>query len=98
MLLSAVNNRLVTIEDTTDLKKLVQLDLCGNRIVHGFEELAKLKTLRVLDLSSNTLDMPLQNFMALLLEPLKRLPKLEYVLCSVGCGGGRGVEWCSVWR
>lgn len=76
-----MNNRLVTIEDTTDMKKLVHLDLCGNRIVHGFEELGKLKTLRVLDLGNNTLDMPIQNFNAFLLEPLKRLPKLEYVAC-----------------
>jgi hypothetical protein len=79
-MLSAINNRLVAIEDTTDMKRLVHLDLCGNRIVHGFDELGKLKTLRVLDLASNTIDMPIQNFTAFILEPLKKLPKLEYVL------------------
>jgi Leucine-rich repeat (LRR) protein len=63
----------------SDLKKLVQLDLCNNQLSSGFDELAKLKTLRVLDLANNKLDMPIQNFNAQLLEPLKRMPKLEYV-------------------
>lgn len=62
----------------SDLKHLVNLDLAGNRIETGLEELAKLKSLRVLDLSNNNLDITLFQLRSFL-DGLKRLPKLEYV-------------------
>jgi hypothetical protein len=65
----------------SDLKKLVYLDLGGNRLETGLEELSKLKALRVLDLSNNCLDLTLFQLSALL-DGLKRLPKLEYVAIS----------------
>ncbi|EGG20354.1 leucine-rich repeat-containing protein [Cavenderia fasciculata] len=76
--LSVANNRLAHVPITTDLKKIVHLDLSFNRLIDGFEELSKLKTLKVLDLSNNNINIPLDQFNKEVLGSLKKVKTLEY--------------------
>jgi hypothetical protein len=48
----------------------------------GFAELAKPKSLRVLDLSDCGVDLSISDFFSVLLVHLKKLPKLEYLTFS----------------
>eukprot|EP01122_Echinamoeba_exundans_P012223 TRINITY_DN5057_c0_g2_i1.p1 TRINITY_DN5057_c0_g2~~TRINITY_DN5057_c0_g2_i1.p1 ORF type:complete len:2032 (+),score=615.01 TRINITY_DN5057_c0_g2_i1:497-6097(+) len=66
----------------SDLQKLEYLDLSGNRLTTGFAELAKPKSLRVLDLSDCGIDLSINDFFSVLLVHLKKLPKLEYLTFS----------------
>eukprot|EP00727_Mastigamoeba_balamuthi_P007083 m51a1_g2996 putative leucine-rich repeat-containing protein (1494) ;mRNA; r:756253-761961 len=78
-LLSLKQNRMETLNDMSDLKKLVNLDLSHNRLGAGFEELSKLRALRVLDLSQNRIDMPLAEFHTFVMPAIRKIPKLEYL-------------------
>ena len=49
----------------------------------GFIELTKLKSLRVLDLSNNSIDMPIHQFYHYVLTHIKKITKLEF-LCFAG--------------
>ncbi|KAH3742780.1 Serine/threonine-protein kinase STY17 [Pelomyxa schiedti] len=77
--ISARDNKLSTLSDMTDLKKIVSLDFAHNQLSSGFEEIGKLKTLRVLDLSFNRMDFSLHDFFELVMKPLKKITKLEYL-------------------
>jgi hypothetical protein len=81
--LSLSSNRLNRLNDMSDLRKLVYLDLSGNKLdVLGSNfsaEIQKLKSLRVLDLSSNGFDVAINIFYQKILVYLKRLPKLEFL-------------------
>lgn len=81
-LLSLSQNRMEQLTDLSDLKKLVFLDLSGNRLNSGFEEISKLKAVRALDLGTNSLSMPIHEFYNYVLVHLKKLPKLELLSLS----------------
>jgi Leucine-rich repeat (LRR) protein len=48
-------------------------------IPEGFQELSKVKTLKVIDLSNNQIALPIHEFYNYIVVPLKKLPKLEYL-------------------
>ncbi|KAH3761172.1 hypothetical protein Pelo_6998 [Pelomyxa schiedti] len=77
--LSLKINRITTLTDMSSLSKLVNIDLSYNRISGGFEELAKLKNLRVLDLSHNKISMSLPQFYTQVMVHLRNIPRLEYL-------------------
>jgi hypothetical protein len=78
--LSLSFNKLEVLKDMDDMKHLENLNLYANRLQYNsFGELAKLKALRVLDLGRNQIDMPIEQFYTFVLQPLKKLPKLEYL-------------------
>lgn len=77
--ISLRQNMISEIPDTQDLRKLVNLDLSHNKLSAGFQNLSKLKSLRVLDLASNGIDMNPRFFGTAVIEPLKQLSKLEYL-------------------
>lgn len=61
--LAVTNNRISSIPGNVDaMKKIIYLDLSHNSIIAGFDKLSKLKTLRVLDLSFNDINMTLPEF------------------------------------
>ena len=61
--LAVTNNRISSIPGNVDaMKKIVYFDLSHNAIISGFDKLSKLKTLRVLDLSFNDINMTLPEF------------------------------------
>mmetsp|Transcript_8249 Transcript_8249/g.20774 ORF Transcript_8249/g.20774 Transcript_8249/m.20774 type:complete len:1970 (-) Transcript_8249:116-6025(-) len=81
--LSLADNRLQSIPSMNDLRKLVNLDLSGNQITSGFEQIRKVaKTLRVIDLSRNAINMSLGEFSTYVMDPLKACAKLEYLSLS----------------
>lgn len=45
----------------------------------GFDQIAHLKALKVLDLGKNSIDFSLQQFYSFILKPIQKLPKLEYL-------------------
>ena len=51
----------------------------NQQISDGFANLSKLSSLRVLDLQKNSIDIPFAQIPALLIKPLKFLPKLQYL-------------------
>ncbi|KYQ91144.1 leucine-rich repeat-containing protein (LRR) [Tieghemostelium lacteum] len=78
--LGLCNNRLDHFPDLTDQsKKLLNIDLSYNRLVDGFDQLGKLKVLKVLDLSNNNITMSLVDFQKKILEHLKKVKTLEYL-------------------
>jgi hypothetical protein len=77
--LSLSNNHIEHLPDMSDLKKLVYLDLSQNRILTGWNELEKLQSLRVLDLGDCRIDLSINEFHNFILQPLRKLPKLEYL-------------------
>ena len=77
--ISLRQNKVRDIPDTADLRKLVNLDLSHNTITGGYANLAKLKALRVLDLSYNGISVSPAEFHATVLAPLRQLTKLEYL-------------------
>lgn len=82
-LLSLSQNRLEQLNDAADLKKLINLDLSGNRINNpasvqqSMYEIGKIKSLRVLDLGTNNIDLPIHEFYNYVLIHIRKLPKLE---------------------
>lgn len=77
--LSLSDNLLTSVPKIRNLQKLVNLDLSGNPLSIGFEELETVKSLQVLDLARTGLDMSIQQFYQFILTPLKKLPKLTHV-------------------
>eukprot|EP01088_Endostelium_zonatum_P000750 TRINITY_DN1099_c0_g1_i1.p1 TRINITY_DN1099_c0_g1~~TRINITY_DN1099_c0_g1_i1.p1 ORF type:complete len:848 (+),score=201.99 TRINITY_DN1099_c0_g1_i1:188-2731(+) len=77
--LSIENNQLGYLNDMSDLKHLVNLNLSGNRLTTGFNQLLKLKSVQVIDLSNNRIDFPIAQFYKSILKDLMKLPKLEYL-------------------
>ncbi|EGC39871.1 hypothetical protein DICPUDRAFT_147302 [Dictyostelium purpureum] len=78
--LGLCNNRLDRISDMSECKKLTNIDLSGNRMSgEGFDHLAKLKSLKVLDVSSNSINLAFPEFQKKFLEPLKKSKSLEYL-------------------
>ncbi|KAF2075579.1 hypothetical protein CYY_003122 [Polysphondylium violaceum] len=77
--LGCCNNRLDHLSDLGDCKKLINIDLSGNRLVEGFEHLAKLKSLKVLDLSSNNICFTLGDFGKKVMDPIKKIKTLEFL-------------------
>eukprot|EP01125_Pyxidicula_operculata_P020110 TRINITY_DN7361_c0_g1_i1.p1 TRINITY_DN7361_c0_g1~~TRINITY_DN7361_c0_g1_i1.p1 ORF type:complete len:1606 (+),score=471.90 TRINITY_DN7361_c0_g1_i1:9-4826(+) len=74
------NARFQTLTDMSDLtKNLVYLDLSYCRITRGWSNLAKLKALKVLDLSSCKIELPASDFHNQLLTFVKEIPKLQYI-------------------
>jgi len=76
--LSLANNQLNYLNDMSDLKNLVYLDLSGNKLEAGFDQIFKLKSLKVLDLGNNGITLPLSSFWRSF-NGLCRLPKLQYL-------------------
>ncbi|ELR18987.1 Armadillo/betacatenin-like repeat domain containing protein [Acanthamoeba castellanii str. Neff] len=76
--LSLADNRLNYLNDMGDLRKLVNLNLSGNKLTAGFDQIAKCKALRVLDLGSNNIDFSLSQFWRSF-RFLKTLPKLNWL-------------------
>lgn len=61
--MSITNNKISTIPGNVEyMKKLVYLDLSHNLVISGFDKLDKLKSLKVLDLSFNDINMTLAEF------------------------------------
>jgi Leucine rich repeat len=90
--LSLADNRLQSVPSLTDLRKLVNLDMSGNQVSSGFEQIQKAaRCLRVLDLSRNSINMSLGEFSSYVLAPLKAVCGVctnKYVcmcVCSVCC-------------
>ncbi len=77
--LSLADNQLTAVPKMSNLQKLVNLDLTGNPLSVGFEELESLKSLQVLDLARTGLDITIQQLFQFVLTPLKKLPKLTFV-------------------
>eukprot|EP01114_Cavostelium_apophysatum_P006715 TRINITY_DN1814_c0_g1_i4.p1 TRINITY_DN1814_c0_g1~~TRINITY_DN1814_c0_g1_i4.p1 ORF type:complete len:1627 (-),score=534.96 TRINITY_DN1814_c0_g1_i4:46-4926(-) len=77
--LSLSQNRIENLNDMADLKKLVNLDLSGNRLTGSFNELSKLKSLKVLDIGTNSIDLAIHEFYNYVLVHIKKLGKLEMV-------------------
>jgi serine/threonine protein kinase len=78
-LLSLADNQLTAVPKMSNLQKLVNLDLSGNPLSVGFEELENLKSLQVLDLARTGLDITIQQLFQFVVTPLKKLPKLAFV-------------------
>ncbi|KAL6057077.1 Protein kinase domain-containing protein [Balamuthia mandrillaris] len=77
--LSLANNRLNYLNSMTDLQKVINLNLSGNKLTAGFDQLSKLKSLKVLDLGNNNIDFNISHFYNRILVCLKKLPKLAYL-------------------
>ncbi|EFA75619.1 leucine-rich repeat-containing protein [Heterostelium album PN500] len=77
---SVANNRLASVPDLSDQKDLINIDFSNNRLQDGFEELAKLKSLEVLDLANNNIDYTtIDQFSTKFLEHLRKIKTLEYL-------------------
>ena len=93
--LSLANNQLNYLNDMSDLKSIVYLNLSGNRLegklssfqrysylttifIAGFDQICKLKSLKLLDLGSNAITSTRSTFWKNF-KSLARLPKLQYL-------------------
>jgi len=79
MLLSLENNRVQRLPPMELHKELVHLDLRGNKLEGGFDQLENLPNLELLDLSRCMLQMDKEEFENGLLKELEKLTKLRYL-------------------
>jgi len=79
VLCSLKQNSIERLPDMSDMKKLVNIDLSRNKISSGFDSLEDCRSLKVLDLSFNKIDMPLFNFHNEVIAHLRKISKLEYL-------------------
>jgi len=79
MLLSLENNRLQRLPQLEPHLELVHLDLRGNKLEGGFDQLENFPNLELLDLSRCMLQMTKEEFESGLLKELEKLPKLRYL-------------------
>jgi len=73
--LSLTHNKLHKFINLNDLQKIVFLDLSQNTIKEC-SEFGKLKSLRVLDLGDNQIDLPIAEFYSLMLVHIKKNCKI----------------------
>jgi Leucine-rich repeat (LRR) protein len=79
VLLSLESNKIHSIPAMSQVPNLVHLNLRGNKLQSGFDELAKLSNLQVLDMSRCMIEMNSAQFQQQILAHLIGLKRLEFL-------------------